>query len=82
VEIIGGIGMDIEKLKGEALQLEPEVRAYLARELLASLDTMSEGEIERLWLDEALHRDDDLDKGITKAYPAQEFFRRVRSRLK
>lgn len=73
--------MDIEKLKGEALQLAPEVRAYLARELLASLDTMSEDEIERLWLDEALHRDDDLDKGIAKAYPAQEVLRRVRSRL-
>jgi hypothetical protein len=82
VEILGGIGMDIEKLKGEALQLDPEVRAYLARELLASLDTMSEDEIERLWLDEALHRDGELDKDIAKAYPAQEVLRRVRSRLK
>jgi hypothetical protein len=43
---------------------------------------MSEDEIERLWLDEALHRDDELDKGTAKAYPAQEVFRRVRSRLK
>lgn len=74
--------MNVEKLKGEALQLNPEARAYLARELLASLDNMSEAEIESLWLDEALHRDDDLDKGIAKAYPAQEVIDRARSRLK
>ncbi len=74
--------MDVEKLKVEALQLNPEARAYLARELLASLDTMSEAEIERLWLDEAIHRDNDLDKGIAKTYPAQEVLGRARSRLK
>jgi hypothetical protein len=74
--------MNVEKLKGEALQLNPEARAYLARELLASLDHMSESEIERLWLDEAIRRDDDLDNGTAKAYPVQEVLDCVRSRLK
>jgi len=43
---------------------------------------MSETEIERLWLDEAMHPDDDLDRGLAKAYPAQEVLDRARSRLK
>ncbi len=38
--------MSIEELKKEALLLHPEARAHLARELLASLDTMSEGSTE------------------------------------
>ena len=38
--------MSIDELKDEALRLSPEGRAYLARELLASLDELSEAEIE------------------------------------
>ena len=45
--------MIVEELKEEALRLSPEARAYLVRELLASLDAMSEAEIEKLWIDEA-----------------------------
>jgi len=46
----------VEQLKEEALRLSPEARAYLARELLASLDDLSEAERESLWLDEAMRR--------------------------
>ena len=74
--------MDVEKLKGKALQLNPEARAYLARELLASLDSMNEAEIERLWLEEAMRRDNDLDKDGAKAYPVQEVLDRARARLR
>jgi hypothetical protein len=42
--------MSIEELKDEALRLSKESRAYIALELLASLDDMSESEIEELWL--------------------------------
>ena len=55
--------MSIDQLKMEALRLEPKERAYLAREILASLENMDEREIEQLWLDEAVRRDEDLDRG-------------------
>jgi len=74
--------MGIEELKQEALRLSPEARAYLARELLASLDAMSEAEIERLWIDEAIRRDEELDRGTAQAYPADEVLARARARRK
>lgn len=74
--------MNVEKLKAEALRMSPEARAYLAKELLASLDTMSEADIEKLWIDEAIRRDEELDSGIARAYPADEVLARVRARRK
>jgi hypothetical protein len=74
--------MSVDELKAEALRLSPEMRAYLARELLASLDTLSDAEMEQLWLDEAIRRDDDLDSGAAKAYPADEVIERSRARRK
>lgn len=74
--------MSIEELKKEALLLHPEARAHLARELLASLDAMSEAEIEKLWTDEAIRRDDVLDRGTVHAYPADEVLARARVRRK
>ncbi|MDI6710683.1 MAG: addiction module protein [Thermoanaerobacterales bacterium] len=74
--------MNIERLKAEALRLSPEARVYLARELLASLDTMNEAEIEKLWIDEAIRRDEELDSGTARAYPADEVLARARARRK
>ena len=74
--------MSIEELKEEALRSGPEARAYLARELLASLDGMSEAEIGKLWIEEAIDRDVELDTGAARAYPADEVLARVRARRK
>jgi hypothetical protein len=72
--------MSIDELKAEALRLDPEARADLARELLASLDGLSEAEVEKLWIDEAIRRDEDLDSGAARAYPADEVLDRARAR--
>ena len=74
--------MSVEELREEALRLTPEARAHLARELLASLDAMSEAEVERLWLDEAIRRDEELDSGAAPAYPVDEVLARARARRK
>jgi putative addiction module component (TIGR02574 family) len=74
--------MSLEELKTEAFKLSPESRACLARELLASLDNMSDAEIERLWVDEASRRDAELDKGSAQAYPADDVLARARDRRK
>lgn len=72
--------MSIEELKAEALRLGPAARADLARVLLASLDAMNEAEIDRLWTDEAIARDDELNRGTARSYPADEVLARVRAR--
>jgi hypothetical protein len=74
--------MSIEEFKDEALSLSKESRAYIARELLASLDDMSESEIEELWLLEAVRREEELDNGTARSYPANEVFDRARTRRK
>lgn len=71
--------MSVDKLKAEALRLSPEARAYLAHELLTSLETMNEDEIEKLWIDEAIRRDKELDDGSACAYPADQVLARVRA---
>jgi len=70
----------IDELKAEALRLAPESRADLARELLASLDSLSDSEIERLWLDEADRRLAQLDRGAASADPSDVVLARVRAR--
>ena len=72
--------MTIDELKAEALRLAPESRADLARELLASLDSLSESEIERLSLDEADRRLAQLDRGEASADPSDVVLARVRAR--
>ena len=74
--------MSVDELKAEVLRLDPQTRAYLARELLASLDTLSEAEVEKLWLDEAIRRDEELDSGAVRAHPADEVLDRARARRK
>ncbi len=74
--------MGIEELKEEILRLSPESRAYLVRELVASLDSMGDAEIERLWIDEAIRRDEELDQGTAQSYPVNEVLSRARARRK
>jgi hypothetical protein len=71
--------MTIDRLKAEALRLDPEARADLARELLASLDGLSGAEVEKLWIDEAIRRDEERDSGAARAYPADEVLDRARA---
>ncbi len=66
----------------EALKLDPEDRIEVAQQLLASLDHLSEAQIEALWLAEAERRDEALDRGELKSIPAEEVFANLRSRLK
>jgi Putative addiction module component len=74
--------MTIDELKAEALRLNPEERAELASELLVSLDELSEPEVERMWLEEAMRRDAALDSGAARGVPANEVFSAARARLR
>ena len=74
--------MNIEAIRQEALSLPPQEQARLAEQLLFSLDTLSEAEIEQLWFQEAAHRAEEIDKGLVKRIPADEVCREAQALLK
>lgn len=74
--------MTIDELKREALQLDPSTRAGLARDILHSLDDLSETEVERLWLEEAVRRDEEMASGKVQPIPMDEVFAELRASRK
>lgn len=74
--------MNIETIRYEALSLPPQERAQLAEQLLSSLDTLSEAEIEQLWFQEAAHRAAELDQGLVQRIPAEVVRREAQTLLK
>jgi putative addiction module component (TIGR02574 family) len=71
--------MTMDELKREALRLDPSGRASLARDLLSSLDALSEAEVERLWLEEAERRRQEIDSGEVATIPMDEVFAKARA---
>lgn len=74
--------MSLEELKAEAMKLNPEARAKLAHALLESLEDLSEAEVERLWVEEAIRRDEEIDSGKVSLRQADEVLKDARSRLR
>ena len=72
--------MTVDELKRAAMHLDPTERASLARELLVSLDDLSEPEVERLWLEEAERRRLLVEAGETRLVPMDEVFAQARAR--
>jgi putative addiction module component (TIGR02574 family) len=73
--------MDIVDLEAEALKLPVVDRARLAETLLKSLDALAEDEHQRIWTEEALRRDAELDADPARGRPAADVFRDARARL-
>ena len=73
--------MTVEELMREALRLDATERANMAHELLNSLETLTEAEIEQLWIEEALRRNAEIDAGTARTIPADEAIARARTRL-
>lgn len=64
--------MNVASITNEALSLPVQQRAELAAQLLSSLDTLSESEIEPLWFQEAARRAAEMDQGLSKRIPSDE----------
>jgi hypothetical protein len=71
--------MTIDEIRREALRLDPSARAGLARDLLTSLDELSESEVEHLWLQEALRRHEDVASGEVHTVEIDEVFSNART---
>jgi len=71
----------VAELSQRALELAPEDRARLAEELLASLETDLEPEVDAAWDEEIRRRIAEAENGTAKLIPADEVFARVRRAL-
>jgi Putative addiction module component len=74
--------MSAEEIEAQALQLDPKDRARLAEKLLASLETLSDDENDRLWAEEAERRDADRESAPGISRPAADVLRDARAKLK
>jgi len=45
------------------------------------LEELTDAEVERLWAEEALRRDEEMETGVGEARPAADVLRDARSRL-
>jgi len=68
------------KVAKVALALPPRSRAKLAEQLLQSLDSPNQEELDTLWADEAEARVIACRRGEMKAISAREVFRKLRTR--
>jgi hypothetical protein len=71
----------LESLEAQAMKLDSESRARLAERLILSLDMPMAPELQRLWVDEAEKRVDELRRGQVAARPAAAVLRRIRRQV-
>ena len=64
----------LKNLAATVVHLPPKDRAFLAEQLLASLE---ETDVERRWIDVALRRRDEVRSGRVKPIPSEEVYRRI-----
>jgi hypothetical protein len=74
--------MTVDELMRAALSLNATERASMAHELLSSLESLSEAEVEQLWVEEALRRSAEIEAGLVETIPADQVIAEARSRLK
>ena len=74
--------MDSSVIEREALHLPPSERAKLAHSLLLSLESLSDDELQEVWLDEAQWRAAEIDQGSVEMISAEEVGAMARQLLK
>lgn len=71
---------NLEEIAMEALRLSVESRAALAKRLLDSLDELAPDEYERMWVEEAARRYQQLKAGTASSIASEEVFARLDAR--
>lgn len=72
----------LKQIAHDALQLAPAQRAELADFLVESLASAPSDEIQRLWLDEASKRLDEVRAGRIKTLPGEDVLAEARRLVK
>lgn len=79
--------IDVATLEKQALSLDIKERGRLASVLIRSLDDdeaddhLSQEEIEKLWLDEAIRRSKEMDEDPSIGRPGEDVMRDLRARF-
>jgi putative addiction module component (TIGR02574 family) len=71
----------VEKIAAEALMLSDDDRAFLARELIASLDSETHHDAESEWAEVIDRRSREIAEGRVRCRPVEEVVRDIRSKL-
>ena len=61
--------------------LDSDDQTELLRHLIAELDGMADPDVDKAWLLEAQRRHRELQEGSVEPIPAEEVFKKLRSRL-
>lgn len=71
----------LQAIEAQVMRLGPKSRAKLAERLILSLDTSMDMQLERVWVDEAERRVDEIRKGHVKTRPAAAVFQKLRRQV-
>jgi putative addiction module component (TIGR02574 family) len=71
----------LQAIEAQVMRLGPKSRAKLAERLIQSLDPPMDTALERIWVEEAERRVDEIRKGQVKVRPAAAVFRRIRRQV-
>ena len=74
--------MKVQEIEKEALRLSSHERALLAEHLIGSLETDTDPDAERYWIEEAERRYAEYKAGRVKAIPSDQVFKDARAKLK
>lgn len=74
------VNRDLEEITSAALEMSVESRAALAKRLIDSLDELEPVEYERLWVEEAARRYQQLKAGTARSIPSEEVFAKLAAR--
>ena len=70
-----------EKITAEALALPDDERAFLARELIVSLDSETDRDAEAEWAEVIDRRSREISEGKVQCRPVEETIRNIRAKL-
>ena len=71
----------VTKKAAEVLALPEQDRAYLARQLIASLDPQHDADAEEQWAEVIERRSREIEEGRVECRPVEETIRDIRAKL-
>lgn len=70
-----------DRVAADAMKLPVRDRVRLAQQLVSTIDTETEKNVDELWFDEAERRLEELHSGTVEGIDGDEAFRRARKEL-
>ena len=71
-----------ERVFDQALSLPADARLSLVDKLLVSLNLPTQGEVDRLWAEEAERRVSQIENGEVELVSGEEVFRKIRGKYR